>query len=741
MDIIFILTIRHLRQNLKRTLSTVGGILAASIMITMAAVFINSYLDILNHAEISAGDIAPLLTAAAVAMAVLLAVLVIFLYNMLSLSAQERIRYLGMLGSVGATPFQRGNLSLLEAALLGIAGIPAGIFTGCLFSILLFPFQVIISWKMLLFILFCELLSVFFTGMLQAVLSSRGTVIELLKNRTDKRNLKKQVSVPGWLMARFGIEGHLAFKNILFFKRRYLAIGVSFIISMILFLNGYICMNYIDGYYTVQDRSRKEFADITVEEETAEEFQNNGISDRDWNSFTSDIASLPEVESFTRQEKVNFNGILLDEETIHPDMSGGFSVYELAGYYNNPVTIYDKENNTKKGVCMNLTLIGMDEDSFQRYMEKSGISGSIHSKDGMPPVLILDHALAENDRGIKYQSILKEELKGKLTVISDTDRNMTGFSPDFNPVSSFQELSFDVLGVTNQFPSEYNIYDSVMNESNTLYFYTTASAFETFIKENHVLREDERSIRSLSLKIKSGIPDVTDNLLNPVTTHLGNTYYRSLKLTSSSLQLMTDDTLQQNIRIRSDESAKIQEKIRKAGEKYGLSDGMNLVTQKYDFDTVNYTMSSYSAAVEGALADPVPILRHLFLYGILIFLSIISIFQMLKMTLASMQMRRREFAVFLSLGMNRRQIGKMVFWENAACSILSFAAGLISSVSITVILFKTWEKEQAVEMIFPYHIILWELIVLILLLAASLAASVGSARKVNLIDVIKEDSV
>lgn len=708
-----------------------GGILAASIMITMAAIFINSYLDILNHAEISAEDIAPLLTAAAVTMAVLLAALVIFLYNMLSLSVQERIRYLGMLGSVGATPFQRGNLSLLEAALLGIAGIPAGIFAGCLFSVLLFPFQVIISWKILLLILSCEFISVLFTGMLQAVLSSRGTVIELLKSRTDKRNFKKQVSVPGWLMARFGIEGHLAFKNILFFKRRYLAIGISFIISMILFLNGYVCMNYLDGYYTVQDRSRKEFADITV---MAEEFQNNRISDRDWNRFTSDIVSLPGVESFTRQEKVDFNGILLDEETIRPDMSGGFNVYELAGYYTNPVTIYDKENNKRKGFCMNLTLIGMDEDSFQRYLEKSGISEDVRSENGMPPVLILDHPLAENDRGIKYQHILNEELKGKLTVISDTDRNMTGFSPDYNPVSSFQELSFDVLGVTSEFPSDYDINDSAINESNTLYFYTTARAFETFIKENHVLREDERSTRSLFLKIKSSVPDVTDNLLNPVTTHLGNTYTRSLKLTASSLQLMTDDTLQQNIRIRSDESGEMQRKIRKAGEKYGLSDG-------FDSDTVDYTMSSYSAAVEGALADPVPLLRHLFLYGILIFLSIISIFQMLKMTFASVQMRRREFAVFLSLGMNRRQIGKMVFWENAACNILSFAAGLISSISITVILFKTWEKEQAVEVIFPYHIILWELIVLILLLAVSLAASAGSVRKVNLIDVIKDDSV
>ena len=106
MDIIQTLTIRHLKHNKKRTLSTIAGILTATVLLTMLSVFMTSFVHRLEAADVTQEDVKPLLSAASGMIAVVLAVLVIFLYNMLVISFRDRGRYLGILASVGATRFR-----------------------------------------------------------------------------------------------------------------------------------------------------------------------------------------------------------------------------------------------------------------------------------------------------------------------------------------------------------------------------------------------------------------------------------------------------------------------------------------------------------------------------------------------------------------------------------------------------------------------------------------------------------
>lgn len=727
MDIILMLTIRHLKQNKKRTLSAAAGICAASVLLTLSAVFITSFLHRLESDDFMTEDIAPLLSAAAVMAAVILAVLVIFLYNMLSISARDKIRYLGMLGSVGATPFQRGKTALLEAVILGILGVPAGICIGSLLSFVVFPFPVIMSWKSLLIIFLSECLTILLTGLLQAVQSGRGTVIELIQNKTDKRNYKKPAVLPGWIMSKFGAESSFAVKNMVFFKRRYLFVGISFILSMLLFLDGYIYMNYLDGNYEVHDRRPKKLAEVTLTEETGKRISQ-------WDEFIADVAALPQVKECTWQESTKFGGMLLDSEHIRPDLKK-FTAYELGVSYTNPTDIYDAQNNKKNGYYMNMEITALDDESFQAYLKQCGVSGDYETSGNAVPVLIEDYSLVKVNGFLKYRSILNLKENSILSVISDVNQ---GLRVDCDKVSKFQKHDFYVLGVTDKVPPNYDFFSGQLKDTNTIHLYTTASGLK------HL--NPKETTRSLSVRTKSKAAELPDNILYPATIQTVNKTSRQLKLSTSFLSMLMDEKMEKNLKIHSRADGELQQEIRKIGEKYGLSDGVDAENGKIDIQELeisemDYFSSSYSAAVLGALSDPFPLLRHLFVYGLLIFATIISIFQMIKMISASTQMRRREFAVFMSLGMSRRQIGKMLCIENLICNTVSFFAGMALSVIIAIGMFLTWNKEQAVEIVFPYHLLILEGAVFIILMGVSIYTAMKSIKNIKLVDVIKDETI
>ncbi|KMZ54983.1 ABC transporter permease [Dorea sp. D27] len=732
MDIIQILTIRHLKQNKKRTLATAAGIWTATVLLTMLSVFLTSFMQKLEAADVAREDVKPLLSAASGMMAVVLAVLVIFLYNMLIMSFRDRGRYLGILASVGATPFQRRKIAFMETVILGGAAIPTGIGAGVLLSVLIFPFDTVVSWRVLALIFLCECAAVLLTGIVTIGNPAKRPVIDFIRNVTDKRSFKKPVMLPGWMERFFRTEGKLALKNIIFFKRRYIITGISFIISMLLFLDGYIYLNYLDGRYEARDRRPKDNADMVLEE--AYNKRNDA-----WEDFTAEAVTLPGIEEYSIQERADMGTVLFEAKDINPKLKE-YRSYILGTSYKNPITIGGIEGETQHGYAMNLVVIGMDEDGFRAYLDKAGVSGPGDVGDGKIPVLIEDYPVVKTGGTTRYRSVLSEQVKGLLSVYSDAGQWMYPEDVSYGKqVDEFVKWEFQVLGVTTETAPCY--VDSPVEEPNTIYFYTTQQALERLVKNKDFPKDGSGTYRRLAIKVKSKAPELPDNVLFPAVVQRGNTIYRSLKLAASSYAFLSNDTTWNALQTRERETAKMQEETAKIGEKYGLSDGGGMDIDNFDWSQVDYTCDSYPAQIMGALTEPFPLLRHLFVYGVLIFLTVISVFQMIKIITSAAQMRRREFAVLLSVGMSRRQIAKMLYLENLICTAGAYVAGLAASVSLAFVLFQSWGKEQAVEPMFPYQIIVMETVAFLLLILLSVYLSFRNVKKIQLIDIIKEETV
>lgn len=152
---------------------------------------------------------------------------------------------------------------------------------------------------------------------------------------------------------------------------------------------------------------------------------------------------------------------------------------------------------------------------------------------------------------------------------------------------------------------------------------------------------------------------------------------------------------------------------------------------------LDYTVISYPGWIISILTDPFPVFRQLFAYTLFIFIAMIGAFQMIQMIVSAVYMRKREFAVMLSLGMGRSKIQKMVCMESLICLFSSFVIGCAASIGIGHLMFGRWSKTQSLEIIFPYQLLGVEFLFLLILIVLTICVSMRSIRKIQVMDILK----
>ncbi|MDE6111153.1 MAG: hypothetical protein K2F65_04465, partial [Eubacterium sp.] len=204
-----------------------------------------------------------LIPMALVILVIIMIASVVLIYNSFGMSLSERTRYLGMLGSVGATKRQKKQSVYFEGAFLGLIGIPLGIIggiigigvtleivgqkiieTGMLMGVedSSVEFKAVVpAWAVVGVVLF-SLITIFISAVIPARKASAITPVEALRQSTEIKIKAKKVRTPKYIRKIFGYEGELAHKNLKRNGRKSRVITASIAISVILFLSvSYFC--------------------------------------------------------------------------------------------------------------------------------------------------------------------------------------------------------------------------------------------------------------------------------------------------------------------------------------------------------------------------------------------------------------------------------------------------------------------------------------------------------------------
>lgn len=194
---------------------------------------------------------------------------VMLIYNAFGMSLSERVRYLGMLASVGATKAQKRKSVYFEGAILGAIGIPVGIAAGILgigvtlklighkiistgmimgISDSNMKMKVVVPLWAIIGIIVVSVFTIFISSFIPARKASKITPIDAIRQRQEIKVKPKKLKSPKYIRKIFGYEGELAYKNLKRNGRKSRLITVSIALSIVLFIScNYFCNMFVQA--------------------------------------------------------------------------------------------------------------------------------------------------------------------------------------------------------------------------------------------------------------------------------------------------------------------------------------------------------------------------------------------------------------------------------------------------------------------------------------------------------------
>ena len=117
----------------------------------------------------------------------------------------------------------------------------------------------------------------------------------------------------------------------------------------------------------------------------------------------------------------------------------------------------------------------------------------------------------------------------------------------------------------------------------------------------------------------------------------------------------------------------------------------------------------------------------IFLYGLLLVISLIGITNVHNTITASMNLRKREFEVLKAIGMTNKQFNKMFSYESLIYGIKSLVIGIILGIILSYGLYYIIKTNLEMKYYFPAI----QIIIMVILTILVIYMSTKSARKNN----------
>ena len=576
-----------------------------------------------------------------IALLIVIITSVVLIVNSIGMSLAERLRYLGMLASVGATGRQKRFSIFFEGLLLGVIGIPLGLLVGYIGTKVTLVFlgrkvleaeilagaegmrgsiPITCSAWVILAIVICAAMTIFISTLVPALKAAKVMPIDALRQSdTIKVKAKKLRTFP--LIRRiFGFEGELAYKNI---KRNGLKgsiITVSIAVSVILFLTiSFFCdsMKRVNQYdfdlpcqivvscaLSESDQLRQELQAM----DDVEKVFGGGMIQFVFEKRENEKISL------ANKDITNPNFLTADYKDLHPS---------------------------------SMALVLVDDTDFKKLIEANALS---------------------------EDKFFGGELRGVL---------LNNFFHDTRSAAVFNE---EVLGQSLHYdeaegnPPAVEIGDFVLYDDN-----------------NDILKMTPRG--TLTVYVPASV------------------YYEKAKET------IPEDILSCDLCVVTDRHNEVYQKIYELLESEGYH---------------NYSVSDMTDSLE--VMNTVTLLLKTVMYGFTILLTLIAAANINNTISTGVLLRRREFAMYKSVGMADDGFGKMIRLETFLYGIRALVIGMPVSILISYVMFKAFDAELYSFNI-DWRMYILAIAVVLAIVGASMLLSVNKLKGDSIIEALKNEMV
>lgn len=372
-------------------------------------------------------SIMTLMPMVAIVLVIIMIASVVLIYNAFGMSLSERVRYLGMLASVGATKTQKKLSVYYEGIILGAIGIPVGILAGIAgIGITLkaiggkiistgmitgvsdsnMSMKVVVPWWVIVGIVIFSVLTIFMSSFIPSQKASHITPIDAIRQRNEIKIKAKKLRTPKIVRAFFGYEGELAHKNLKRNGRKARVITASIALSVILFLScNYFCSCFVSATDMQDDLPYQIFVMLSASDKA---------------QFTEDVKEIDDIDDFYYIYTNYYKGEVDDSLSNKEYLTGTYK-----NLFNGKMYVY---------------LNALDDAEFNELCKANGIDHSKYYGVDTVKALIMNN-INHKDGGSRVfnDKLLGQTYKNDLNdmVITDfIEYNSKSFACKLNPSNS-----------------------------------------------------------------------------------------------------------------------------------------------------------------------------------------------------------------------------------------------------------------------------------------------------------------
>lgn len=519
---------------------------------------------------------------------------VVLIYNSFAMSINERVRYLGMLASVGATKVQKKMSAYYEGIILGAIGIPVGILSGIAgIGITLkavggkiistgmingmnesnTSFDVVVPlWAIVGIVLF-SVLTIFISSFIPSRKASSVTPIDAIRQRQEIKIKAKSLKSPKIIRTIFGYEGELANKNLKRNGRKARVITASIALSVILFLS---CNYFCQIFMQAGDMS----VDIPYQLSIT-------LNQQHYDAVTKELKNINHVDKYYSINCSSFH--LFAEKTDDPEISE--SISEAVCKKENLTSKYSKLFNDRKYFMIN----GIEDEDFNKLCQ---------------------------DNHIDYKQFYDGEAKLLL---------MNNVNHKENTSKVFDEK---IIG------TKFDFFDNV-NENHKCD--VEIAGFVDYDKDNYVL----------------GL-----NPVNSISAYVPVSVYKNVIYDG-----FDKGDLSYNLGVETTQHEQVYDDIKNVFDTndFGEAFIVDMIEQYQMMNTIMFVM-------------------QVFVYGFIALITLITLFNIINTISNSTMLRKKEFAMFKSVGITPSGFNKMIVLESAFYGLkaLVFALPISALVSFGI---------------------------------------------------------
>lgn len=631
-----------------------------------------------------------------------LLILIIFgsvslIYNSFSISVSERTKQFGLLKSIGATKKQILRCVLFEAFFLCIIAIPLGLIAGCagigitlgslsdMFNdILVSGADLDLKMKLHvepLALIAASLLSIF-TTLISAYIPARKAIklpaIDAIRQSNDIKIKPDKVRTSKLTYKLFGFPGMIASKSFKRNRKRYRITILSLFMSIVLFISASSLCYYFTASFTAE---RENYAfDISV----------NSYADR-----TEE--GQKKLEQLYRSVKA-LNGV---EKASVTDVSYYSAV--IGKEYLTSECRQAHTDGTENYIGLSVAVDFIDDDVFRQYLDENKIKADGFFDKKNPQAIVYNtdkfYMVVE---GEKYAKFFSHEV----------------FKTSVKPFSvSVNLLDYSV--------SDNCHYGGKIKEENgklTCQYWLTGKE-----GENSVEKWYELETVSSRLDVTVGYA-TTERPYFIGTDNVVIVYPQSMKDTVINAgHIPTDDSVgySEYLYLKATDHTTVAKQIEALVSEIGLRQ-INVYDCAYNFQSLRALV----------------LIIRVFSYGFITLISLIAAANVFNTISTGINLRRREFAMLKSVGMDKKGFNKMMCYESLLYGFKSLLFGLPISCVMAYLMYRlSTGTGHEIGFVLPWSSIAFAVISVFAVVFSSMIYSMSKVKKQNTVDALKNENI